>query len=217
MKLEEQLQELEGRQQEERDPILELIKKRDEFIRDIEAEPVATAPRKPTGQTSYWHILSPPVYRENQMAYSQEDLQELTSVVESANQKIDEYIQRHLNEVKGYATDVPDKIKPGFWKPVSVGWKTFALANFLDSPVLGKHAHFPCDGHWNLPMHASINFTIVDTPDGIKPVYLLKTHAHRSPEFQAIEAELAGLNAPGYSFVNQHIAGRWVDRLVYRE
>lgn len=130
--------------QKEAEEKIRLITWRNEIIEYVDANALKEETKIVHPNPRFWHLCFPNKYEEGKMVYSPEQFQEFERAIEFGNEQVDKFVQMYVEGAKEYARNHANKIncRNHFWEATEIGWVTFALPNFMNSPKLGKRAHF---------------------------------------------------------------------------
>ena len=142
-------------------------------LKTIGENPLIIAPEKLEEEVEKWHIVHPRRFSSNEMLYSPEQYNLFCDDMTSANKKIDFYISKLIHGAE-FALTNRFISHPGYsdFEPLKIEWRTYALANFLNSPKLGKAIHI--DGpETNCVPPTRIAFEMIHTEKGVKPSFYI--------------------------------------------
>ncbi len=225
----ELLKELSEREKEARDRLQEAHKAVDRDIgkplplinmtrgvlAEIAALPFISRPEVIDECPSKWLITLPPLYVEGRMTYSQKQFEVFRKSIELGNNTMDSLIEMYGEGAKKYL--ISRALKGDFYNfanwasmnddagghPVRVSWKTFALPNLLNKPLLGKDIKFmhAIDSKQGHLQGMNYWFNVADTKEeGIRPFFYCRRHYAGSDceTFNQMRDHIKKLNPDGF-------------------
>ncbi|MBX4196005.1 hypothetical protein KW805_00245 [Candidatus Pacearchaeota archaeon] len=177
------------------------------LIAKIDSTPFISYDKKVAENPYHWFLTFPPQFKEGEMSYSEGQFKQFSAAVEKGNETMDTLIKIYNESEKrvilkallpngqGYHSSIGNRDK-GFetgGNPVKVWWRTFALPNLLDKPLLAKALEFDHavdSEHRGHLQGKKYGFRIVNTSENeLKPLFLWRQYYAGShcPTFEKMD------------------------------
>ncbi len=195
-------------------PSLSLIDRTRKELADVDNIPPFSYSKIVNPNPYNWFITFPSQFTEGKMTYSQQQFEQFNEAIELGNNTMDKLIEIYKEHGKKYILDRAlkgnlynfahwDSIKDDAGgHPIRISWKTFALPNLLDHPVLGKQVYFEhaIDREHGHLQGKEYRFRIGHTKDGIKPFFSCECDYSGSycDAFSEMDEIIKKLNLPNF-------------------